>query len=103
MIEPNCELPWELYKDWLYEFNDNDDLRNIDLGIFCVGFFDFSYHSFYIDNESLGNGGFHDGNGINPDEFTFTVWRYAYFDLEDIRGDDLSEFNNEIIRGCGTI
>ncbi len=31
--EPNCELDLDVYKDWLYEFNNNDDLRDID---FCA-------------------------------------------------------------------
>jgi len=28
-LEPNCDMDLEVYKDWLYEFNANDDLREI--------------------------------------------------------------------------
>ncbi len=31
--EPNADLPEEIYKDWLFEFNNNDDLREINFAI----------------------------------------------------------------------
>jgi len=34
MIEPNCDMPWDIYLDWLQD-QGNQDLRFIDIGFFC--------------------------------------------------------------------
>jgi len=39
IIEPNCNLPWEIYLDWLSD-QGFDDLRNIDPHCFISG----NYH-----------------------------------------------------------
>ena len=36
MIEPNCDMPWDIYLDWLQD-QGNEDLRFIDIGSILSG------------------------------------------------------------------
>jgi len=37
MIEPNCDMPWDIYLDWLQD-QGNEDLRFIDIFNLTSGF-----------------------------------------------------------------
>ncbi len=43
--EPNCSMDWHIYLDWLYEFNNNDDLREIN----CFNLHGINDYLIYID------------------------------------------------------
>jgi hypothetical protein len=75
MIEPNCDMPWEVYLDWL-EDQGIGDLRFIDPSIFsmsgepCA----LGYHTF-ADKKSVGCGNIQSGcpydsvfRGVLPDD-----------------------------------
>jgi len=65
MIEPNCDMPWDIYLDWLQD-QGNEDLRFIDPACFiCVNEFKL-YHSFHSGIRSRGEG-YHDRIGYFSD------------------------------------
>lgn len=37
MIEPNCDMPWEIYLDWLQD-QGNEDLREVDASSLSSGY-----------------------------------------------------------------
>src|SRR4051812_9961537 len=54
MIEPNCDMPWEVYLDWLQD-QGNEDLREMECCSFVSGY----YYTFrYFDWDNL-DGGVH--------------------------------------------
>jgi hypothetical protein len=55
MIEPNCDMPWEVYLDWLQD-QGNEDLRFIDpFSLINVGVMFLGYSKIYReDNEGSG-------------------------------------------------
>ncbi len=60
-LNPMSDMDLEVYKDWLYEFNNNDDLRDIDfysLVTGCYCFIDedennYMYHDVFGQNVNL--------------------------------------------------
>ncbi len=76
MIEPNCDMPWEIYLDWLQD-QDNEDLRGIDLSFLTTG--EFSITTIYT-SEDVGTGDFTTGYLIpyerqtNPTGFGESTW-----------------------------
>lgn len=62
IIEPNSDMDLDVYKDWLFEFNNNDDLRNIDFAslLFYVDG-GLAYHTEFW--AGYGNGSYYSGDG----------------------------------------
>lgn len=62
IVEPNCELPWDLYLDWLAD-QGFDDLREVSVCSLIYGDSgSFSYHNYHNSN-GIGIGCFHAGCG----------------------------------------
>ncbi len=65
--EPNCDMDLEIYKDWIYEFNDNDDLREVDFAALVYGTNFLYYYHFALsvaeELSACGEGDCHVGDG----------------------------------------
>jgi len=72
MIEPNCDMPWDIYLDWLQD-QGNEDLRSFDIGLIVssvfialqvsnYGFGEVHY-AIYRANNSTGTGLYHYSQG----------------------------------------
>jgi hypothetical protein len=102
MIEPNCDMPWEIYLDWLTD-QGNDDLRGIDLhAVFVnVSFYDSSvrprHNSIFFGSgcnsgfATIGHGdtyigGFYDLT-VGCDVIECSEWHGNPFEISGIRGD----------------
>jgi len=79
LIEPNCDMDWDVYKDWLYEFNNNNDLRNIDFHSLTSNDWNFmlSYQFEYFDGCILESYG--DGSGEEQDAFKGDEEHWKFF------------------------
>ncbi len=46
--EPNCDMDLDVYKDWLYEFNNNNELRDVNFSVFASSVdHTYNYHCYY--------------------------------------------------------
>jgi hypothetical protein len=68
MKEPNCDMPWEIYLDWLQD-QGNEDLRDMNCASLVVGDHNWQNYIFYfLDYSGEGySGDFTDGEAIVRD------------------------------------
>jgi len=99
MIEPNCDMPWDIYLDWLQD-QGNEDLRFIDIASmvsvgFCPGYSDHTGQGLGSGMEKVINlNVFHSfgygGQFLNGNEIVFRS-----FGSDSIFGDGRAESMNE--------
>mgnify|MGYP001617366383 CR=1 FL=1 len=82
MQEPGCDMPWEIYLDWLQD-QGNEDLRVIDLAFLNSGYI-FNIHDF---DSSAGDG---ERFRNNPNVMYWVGGRYGHGD----GGDDFGHGRN---------
>jgi len=81
MIEPNCDMPWDIYLDWLQD-QGNEDLRNMEMNLVTTSEFLFLMEQFYYSisgegdvmvfpSEAMAGDGYHDGDGGIGDGYGF--------------------------------
>jgi len=89
-VEPNAFLPWDIYLDWIYEFNDNEDFRDIPIeSLIC-------HLDGYLSPHDLPPGNF-EGLGDGSEDST-----YSYFMFTRGDGEANNFFNLEnFYQGCG--
>jgi len=77
MIEPNCDMPWDIYLDWLQD-QGNEDLRQIDFNFLCADYHRYSCvlgggdvtSTRFMENHSMGTDFCQHGNGYSMGEMS---------------------------------
>jgi len=106
--EPNCSMDLDVYKDWIYEFNNNDELRDISFWILVGGLYEYQPYHQYFERKlrSCGQGSYRRlelleefyGIQFNPAEF----YESYYFYEEVYYGTGLNlNYFSDAIRGDG--
>lgn len=71
--EPNCDMDLEIYKDWLYEFNETEDLREIPIWSLVSYPYDFLMsHQVYNEYDVFYPGIF-EGLGDGSEDFFYDI------------------------------
>jgi len=65
MIEPNCDMPWDIYLDWLQD-QGNDDLRFIDLFSIATAELGLLYHNISWFEQGIQGSGGEGGYNFSP-------------------------------------
>lgn len=101
ILNPNCDMDLDVYKDWLYEFNNNDDLRDIDFASFVSGLYHpRNCHQYWgIYYYGIGEGVI-GGEEWWVGDFTIDdIFDDTYFDGCNSHGEGLELFINDMIFG----
>ncbi len=81
-VEPNAFLPWDIYLDWIYEFNDNEDFRDIPIESLISHLDDYLSSHETNDEENFGLPGSFQGFGDGSEDSYYSYFMFRHGDGE---------------------